>query len=122
MDDRDEIAACYKAMYQGMVKKDCDQLKTCLDESYVLTHMTGSRMNREEFFQALANGVLNYYAFQHVNLPVEVKGGQARLKGDTRVLAAVYGGGKNWWDFRLDCCFVKKNGKWMMTSSKASTF
>ncbi len=43
MGDREEIIACYEAMYDGEIRKDTEYLKNYLDESYVLVHMTGTR-------------------------------------------------------------------------------
>ena len=47
---------------------------------------------------------------------------KAKLTGDTRVVAAVYGGGKHEWPLRLVCDFIKKEGVWKMTKSVASTY
>lgn len=38
------------------------------------------------------------------------------------VLAAVYGGGKNWWHLQGDFTLRKENGAWKLVSSRASTY
>ena len=120
--DREQIIACYEAMYDGEIRKDIGYLKKYLDESYVLVHMTGVRMNRQEYFDAVLDGTLNYYWCRHERETVTIHGDTAVLRGDTRVEAAVYGGGKHVWPLRLDCEFVKKEGVWKMTKSVASTY
>ena len=122
MSDKDEIIACYKAMYDGECRKDTEYMAQYLDESYLLVHMTGVRMNREEFFEAIKDGTLNYYRYTHEAMDVKVEGNKAMLTGDTRVEAAVYGGGKHIWPLRLVCSFIKKEGVWKMTKSVASTY
>lgn len=122
MSDKDEIIACYKAMYEGEIRKDIEFLKNYLDDSYVLVHMTGVRMNRQEYFDAILDGTLNYYDCEHKKMSVTVNGDKATLIGDTRVSAAVYGLSRQYWNLRLDCSFIKKDGTWKMTKSVASTF
>ena len=122
MSDREEIIACYKAMYDGEIRKDTEYLKEYLDESYELIHMTGVRMDRQEFFDAMLDGTLNYYDCEHKQITVTVNGDTAFLRGDTAVSAAVYGSRKRWWNLRLDCTLIRKEGKWRMTKSSASTF
>ena len=46
----------------------------------------------------------------------------AVLTGKSRVLAAVYGGGKHWWKLRGDFTLRKENNHWKLTGSKASTY
>lgn len=122
MTDKEEIIACYEAMYDGEIRKDTEYLSQYLDESYVLVHMTGTRMNRQEYFDAVLDGTLNYYWCRHEKETVRIDGDRAELIGDTRVEAAVYGGGKRVWPLRLKCDFVKKEGVWKMTKSVASTY
>ncbi len=121
-DDREQIIACYKAMYDGMIRKDIEYLKEYLDESYELIHMTGVRMDRQEYFDAMLDGTLNYYSCEHKHISVSISGDTAELTGDTRVSAAVYGGSRRFWNLRLTCTLIRKGGKWRMTRSAASTF
>ena len=122
MNDREGIIACYKAMYDGEIRKDTEYLKQYLDESYTLVHMTGTVMNRQEYFDAILDGTLNYYRCEHERISVTVTGDTASLTGDTKVEAAVYGGRKRFWNLRLECTFIKKKGKWLMTRSEASMY
>lgn len=122
MSDKEEIIACYKAMYDGEIRKDIQYLRQVLDESYVLVHMTGTRMNRQEYFDAILDGTLNYYWCEHERLTVTISEDRAEMIGDTKVEAAVYGGSKHVWPLRLKCEFVKKEGGWKMTKSVASTY
>ena len=109
-------------MYDGEIRKDIDFLKQYLDTSYILIHMTGTKMDRQEYFDAILDGTLNYYSCIHEHMPVTIDGDTARLVGDTKVEAAVYGGNRRFWNLRLDCSFVKKEGKWKMTKSVASPY
>ena len=122
LSDREQIIACYEKMYDCEIRKDTDGLKEVLDDTYILIHMTGVRMNRQEFIAAILDGTLNYYWCEHIHEPVIINGEKASMKGDTKVEAAVYGGSKHVWKLRLDCSFIKREGRWKMTKSVASTY
>lgn len=122
MDDKCAVIACYKAMYEGEIRKDIEMLKEHLADSYILVHMTGTKMNRQEYFDAILDGTLNYYSARHEHMSVSVNGNTANMTGDTCVEAAVYGGSRRFWSLRLKCEFIKENDVWKMTRSVASQY
>ena len=65
MDDKQQIEALYREMYQAMVEKDTLKLNQVLADSFVLTHMTGMRQSKQVYIQSRANGMLNYYSAKH---------------------------------------------------------
>ena len=117
-----KIRQAYETMYEGMLKKDEAILEDVLDDSFVLVHMTGMRQDRTSFINAVKQGTLNYYSAVHEEIEVKEQGDEAFLIGKTYVLAAVFGGGKNYWHLRQDCHLKKKNGEWKITLAEASTY
>lgn len=93
-----------------------------MSDDYVLMHMTGVRQSRETFLNDLIKGTFNYYSAEHDSIDVQVSGESAEMIGKSRVLAAVYGGGKHSWRLRGDFTLRKENGSWKLTGSKASTY
>lgn len=91
-------------------------------DSFVLVHMTGTRMNKEEYLAAVKDGTLNYYSAEHDDFSVKVSGNKASLCGKSRVNVAVYGGGKHTWRLQQDMTLEKIGGEWKFTYSKASTY
>ena len=89
---------------------------------FVLTHMTGLQQSKREYIQAIGNGMLNYYSAQHQHIQVTVKGEQATLVGQSRVLAAVFGGGRHTWPLQLTFTLAKRGRHWLLTSCQASTY
>ena len=55
-------------------------------------------------------------------MEIAVSGEQAKLVGQSRVNAAVLGGGRHVWNLQLSMKAVKRNGKWYMTEAVASTY
>ncbi len=122
MDDKELLTQCYHTIYRGMIEKDMELLGESLDESFVLLHMTGMRQTKSQYMDYIANGMLNYYFEKTEHMEMVVSGEQAELVGQSRVNAAVFGGGKHVWNLQLSMKAVKRNGKWYMTEAVASTY
>ena len=60
----------YLEFYRAMIAKDLSTLNGLLDNSFVLVHMTGMRQDKQEFIQAVGDGILNYYTAQHDNIQI----------------------------------------------------
>ena len=120
--DKEQIADCYHKMYRAMIAKDTVALGSLLDDGFVLVHMTGMRQPKAEYLHHIARGTLNYYSCEDTQLDITVKNDHALLVGKSRVNAAVFGGGKHLWRLQLDIDFCKKNGRWLMSEARASTY
>lgn len=122
MTDRQEIEALYREMYQAMIAKDTATLNRIHAPEFVLTHMTGMQQPKREYIQAINNGMLNYYSAQHQHIEVTIDGDQATLVGRSRVEAIVFGGSRHTWPLQLSFSLNKRQGQWLLTSCKASTY
>jgi len=122
MNDKEQIEALYREMYEAMVKKDTATLNRVHADEFVLTHMTGMRQSKKVYIQSIAQGTLNYYWAEHEQLEVSVQGDRATLTGRSKVNAAVFGGGRNTWRLQLSFQLIKRNGEWLFTAASASTY
>ena len=122
MDDKQQIEALYKQMYRAMMEKDTVTLNQVHADEFVLIHMTGMRQPKQEYIRAIADGTLNYYEATHEQMDIRVSGNNATLTGRSRVSAAVFGGGRHTWRLQLTFHLVKRDGRWLFTDSKASTY
>lgn len=122
MTDTEQIREQYGKMYDAMIRKDADALSAVLDDSFVLVHMTGMRQPKAAFIQSVLNGTLNYYSAQHEHMPVRVDGDTAELTGQSRVNAAVFGGGRHTWRLQQEIALTKTDSVWRMTRAVASTY
>lgn len=95
MDDKQQIEALYREMYEAMARKDTATLNRVHADDFVLTHMTGMHQSKPEYIQSIANGTLNYYSAEHEQMDIKVDGNHATLTGRSRVNAAVYGGDRH---------------------------
>ena len=120
--DREAIRALYREYWRCMIAKDADGLRAILAEDYSLLHMTGVQQSAGVFLRGLLDGTFHYYAAEHDSIDVQVSGDQAVMVGKSRVLAAVYGGGKHLWRLRGDFTLRREQGVWKLTGSRASTY
>ena len=109
-------------MYEGMVNKDEELLQEVMDPSFVLVHMTGLRQPKVEFIWAVRDGTLNYGWARHQHIDVNIKENEAELTGKSLVHAAVFGDGWHTWRLQLQCRLKKKDGVWLITEARASTY
>ena len=122
MDDVERIRGLYREYWRCMIAKDADGLRGMMTEDYTLQHMTGVKQSAETFLKGLLDGTFHYSAAEHDSIEVTVAGDYATLIGKSRVLAAVYGGGKHSWRLRGDFSLRKEEGRWKLSSSRASTY
>ena len=122
MTDEEQIKELYRTYWQYMIDKNAQGLREIMSDDYYLRHMTGVKQSVDEFLKGLLNGTFNYYSAEHDEITVRVNGDTATLIGKSRVLAAVYGGGKNRWRLQGDFSLRKEQDNWKLTSSRASTY
>ncbi len=122
MDEEGKITELYKDYWNYMIEKNIEGLRGLMSSDYYLYHMTGVRQSVDEFLKGLDNGTFNYYSAEHDDIIVKVYGDEATMIGKSRVVAAVYGGGKGSWRLQGDFTLRKENENWKFTSSRASTY
>lgn len=120
--EKEELEKLYADMYAAMIAKDTVSLGKILDNDFILVHMTGMRQPKKEYLQAIANGTLNYFSCDDTDLEIEIKGDKAFIIGKSKVNAAVFGGGRHTWRLRLDLDMTRKEGKWLISEIRASTY
>ena len=122
MNDREQIEELYRTYWQYMINKDIAGMDRIMTDDYELWHMTGLRQPKEDFFRSVTSGELNYYSAKHDEIIVKVSGETATMIGRSKVVAAVYGGGRNTWRLQGDFTLRKEDGVWKLSSSRASTW
>ncbi len=122
MNDINEIKELYRTYWDYMIEKNADGLREIMTEDYHLMHMTGVKQSRDTFLTGLMDGTFNYYSANHDSIEVTLNENTATMTGKSRVMAAVYGGGKHRWRLRGDFTVRKEDGIWKLVSSRASTY
>ena len=118
--DEFQLKQLYEEMWQALIKKDISTLEKIHADNFVLVHMTGRRQPKQEYLEYVRNGQLNYFSAKTENIFVDVSAG--KFIGQSKVEAAVFGGGKNIWRLQLAFDVEKINGKWILKFAQASTY
>jgi ketosteroid isomerase-like protein len=122
MTDEEQIRELYKKMCRAMIDKDTATLSALHDNDFVLVHMTGMRQSKKQYIDAIADGTLNYFSVRHDALEASIEGDTATLLAKSYVSAAVFGGGRHSWRLQLDFRLCRRNGQWLFSHCKASTY
>ena len=109
-------------MYEAMIKKDEQKLNEIHDDSFVLMHMTGMKQNKNEYINAIKNGILNYFSEQTDHIEISIEEDRAKMTGYSEVNAAVFGGGRHTWRLQLKFYVKRNGGEWKLCKAIASTW
>lgn len=112
----------YIEMYRCMTMQDTASMAALLDDAFVLIHMTGMRQGKAEYLKYIAKGRLRYFSAQHESMKVTLSGNCAKLIGQSRVSAAVFGDERHTWSLQQRLSFINKGGVWLITEAVASTY
>ena len=118
-----ELEECYERLYRGMVAKDSSQLQAILSDDFVLVHMTGMRQSKQEFIHGIQTGQLNYRSAITEGISITKPGDEdALLTGQSKVVAAVFGGSWHEWRLQLKIRLRYENSAWRIVEAEASTY
>ena len=122
--DEDQCAQLYRDLCDASMRKDAEGIAKALADDYALVHMTGMRQSKRDYIDAVCNGTLNYYSAEHESIDVTLSpdAEHASIRGRSRVNAAVFGGGRHTWHLQQDLKAEKRDGRWLLVESRASTY
>ena len=120
--DAQIVHALYQSMYRFMVDRDVSRLGALLDDSFTLTHMTGLIQSKAEFLASIEGGELRYFSAIEESCPVRVVRDSASARGRSLVEASPFGMRRSTWRLQQDLDFVKRDGRWLIAASVASTY
>ena len=111
-EEQKAVRQAYIDMQNAMIKKDMETLNKIVKDDKKFVHMDRKTQTKEEFFEEIKNGTLNYFNSVLKNEVITVTGNKANIKGNTTLKAKVYGM-EGEWTLPTDANFEKINGKWI---------
>lgn len=111
-DKEAEVLAAYKAIQQAMIDKDIETLDRLYRDCTTFTHMSGKVQTKAEFFGEIADGTLNYYAYDIQDPAITVNGDEAALAASVTLTAKVYGASGSW-TLPVNVHFTRIDGQWI---------
>ena len=113
--EEQEILNRYKEMQQAMIDKDIDKLNKIVKDGTTFTHMSGKTQTKEEYFEDIRRGSLDYQSYTIEDPKVTIDGNKAILKARVTLTANAYGA-QGTYPFNVSAYFEKINGEWLYTN------
>ena len=105
----------YKELEQAMIDKDIDKLNKIVKEGTTFTHMSGKTQSKNEYFEDIRSGALDYQSYTIENSRVTIDGNTAILKARVTLTANAYGA-QGTYPFNISAYFEKIDGEWLYTN------
>ncbi|QOG01222.1 nuclear transport factor 2 family protein [Flavobacterium sp. MDT1-60] len=119
--DKSQILEVARRLTKLMIDKDISDRNKILDPDFTLTHITGYVQSKEEWFSEIESERMKYYSFQEVKTAVKVEGNKAIFVGQNLLDARIWGTRNNWC-LQQTMLLEKRNEKWIIIKSTATTF
>ena len=116
-----EVIEVVRQLTQLMIEKDTVAMDKILDKHFTLTHITGYVQPKDEWYAEINSERMKYYSYKEVNTSAEVNGDKARFIGQNILDARIWGS-RNIWRLQQTMQLEKRNGKWVILKSVATTF
>lgn len=109
------ILNIYKEMQQAMIDKDIDKLNKIVKDGTTFTHMSGKTQTKEEYFEDIKTGALDYQSYTIENPSVSIEENKAILKARVTLTANAYGA-QGSYPFNVTAFFEKIDDEWLYTN------
>jgi hypothetical protein len=119
--DEAKVLAVVRQLTELMIKRDTAAMNQILDKDYTLTHMTGYVQPKAEWFNEVIKESMKYYSAKEVQHSVKITGNRATVTMQDLVDARIWGS-RNIWRLQQVMTLEKRDGRWIILKSVASTF
>jgi len=116
-----QILDLSRQLTQLMIEKDTVGLNKILDPLFTLTHLTGYEQSKEDWFAEIESERMKYYSYDEVKTSLKIDGNKATFVGQNLLDARIWGS-QNQWRLQQTMDLEKRNGKWIILKSVATTF
>ncbi len=120
-DAASQIIDVTRQLTQLMIEMETVEINKLLDTHFTLTHITGYVQPKDEWFSEIESERMKYYAYNEVYTSVEIEGDRATFIGQNLLDARIWGT-RNTWRLQQTMQLEKRNGKWIIMKSVATTF
>jgi hypothetical protein len=119
--DKMEVLKVCKQLTELMIARDTAAMAKIVDERFTLTHITGYLQSKAEWFAEVQSERMKYYAYKEVKSEVKIGDDKATFVGQNILDARIWGSRNNW-RLQQKMDLEKRNGKWIILRSVATTF
>jgi len=116
-----QVLQVTRQLTELMIKRDTAGISKIVAADFTLTHITGYLQSKAEWFAEIESEGMKYYSYKEVNTSVKINGDKATFVGQNLLDARIWGSRNNW-RLQQTMSLEKRNGKWMILKSVATTF
>jgi hypothetical protein len=120
-EDSSQVLDTTRQLTQLMIDRNTIELNRILDEHFTLTHITGYVQSKKEWFSEIESERMKYYAYSEVKTSVTIDKDKAVFVGQNLLDARIWGT-RHKWRLQQTMDLEKRNGKWVILKSVATTF
>lgn len=104
-----------------MVDADVARLDELLADDFTAVHINGYEQPKAEWLEQITSGEMAYHDVEEVSAAVEVDGDTAVLTTRNRVTATI-NGANGTWPLESTATYEKRDGTWLNTTSRSTTY
>jgi hypothetical protein len=119
--DAKQILDVIRQLTELMIKKNTVEMNRITDTHFTLTHIAGYVQPKDEWYAEIERERMKYYSYTEVKTSVEIIGEKAIFVGQNILDARIWGTRNNW-RLKQTMQLEKRNGKWIILKSVATTF
>ncbi|MFH6999626.1 nuclear transport factor 2 family protein [Flavobacterium sp. FlaQc-57] len=119
--NKSEILDLTRQLTELMIDKNIVEMNKILDSHFTLTHITGYVQSKEEWFSEIESERMKYYSYSEVKTSVNIDRNKAVFVGQNLLDARIWGTRNNW-RLQQTMHLEKRNEKWIILNSVATTF
>ena len=119
--DKSQVLEVTRQLARLMIDKNTAAMNQILDAHFTLTHITEYVQSKAEWFSEIKSERMKYYSFKEVNISIKIEGDKATFVGQNLLDARIWGTRNNW-RLQQKMLLEKRNGRWIILKSIATTF
>ncbi|WP_220494904.1 nuclear transport factor 2 family protein [Lacibacter sediminis] len=119
--DKSSVLEVARQLTELMIEKNIAAMNKIVDKNFTLTHITGYVQSKKEWFSEIETERMKYYSYKEVKTSVEIDGNKGTFVGQNILDARIWGSRNNW-RLQQTMQLEKRNGKWIILKSVATTF
>jgi hypothetical protein len=116
-----QILDVTRQLTQLMIEGNTSEINKIVDQDFTLTHITGYVQSKEEWFSEIRTERMKYYSYKEVKTSINIDGDKAVFVGQNILDARIWEMRNNW-RLQQTMQLEKRNGKWIIVKSVATTF
>jgi hypothetical protein len=116
-----QILQLARQLTELMISRNTSEIDKIVDPNFTLTHITGYVESKDEWFAEMKSESMKYYSYQEVKTSVKIDGDKATFIGQNLLDARIWGS-RNSWRLQQTMQLEKRNGKWIILKTVATTF